>query len=162
VAGREGLAKDRDLRVGHGFSVFVGHAAADYGGGLQTNSQIFELLPGSQRQNAAIALVAVFVDFEKSGALDEQAVTSGNDAFDVEGAVGAADRGVVSTFGLVFCNQLDQSFLDGLATGILCYDSFNYGAGRGFWGAGKSLRTGAEAEQKGDETCKSRLHWSDK
>src|SRR2546430_493177 len=90
----------------------------------------------------------MLVHFKKAGALDEQAVASGQDAVDVKHAVHAGDSGVISALSLILSNQLDQGLLHRIAARVLGYQALNRGAASRSLRSPRRLRDGAAGKQK--------------
>jgi len=73
-------------------------------------------------------------DTDVAGALGEQPVSAGLDCLNLEVPILIADGGVVSTLLLVFCDQLDRSFLDGLASGFFENRALQHALSVFLWG----------------------------
>ena len=72
--------------------------------------------------------------FDVPRALSEQAVSARLNSLNLEVPILIADGGVVSTLLLVFCDQLDRSFLDGLASGFFENRALQHALSVFLWG----------------------------
>ena len=89
--------------------------------GQHSKQQVFDRLPGLNRENVDVSFEPARIHLDKPGFLQEKPVTPGHDVFDAEMAVGVGRGGVVSALLLVFRDDLHQHFLERLAARFLYY-----------------------------------------
>src|SRR5271156_413834 len=101
----------------------------------------------------------VLLYFEESGALGEEAVTSGHNAINAENAVCPTHCRVISALGLALCDEFDQRLLHWFATRVSGDGALDQRAtGRLGNVAGRSLSEAARAQQKQRHGCGKKLH----
>lgn len=135
--------KNRDLDVGHGVAVFIDNPAGDNCRRQHPKNEIIQFLAGIERYGCPKRAPVVLPNFNESGPLDENAVTSRAHIIDGKMSVLVGHGGVIERV-LIFGNDLHSCLLQRFAALILHYGALK----AGFWLSaclvGKGFQAGTE------------------